>query len=368
MPDELLTGYVLRNADRLIAVDNNMPKTRCYSIEHFIQETDLRPCHFGALRYFHGMNWFEHADIGSLDARLHFISSLVDRIIAMDLPRPQPLTLISLGAGGLLAEYLITRLLAAEGFTDLRWRCIDVKYAQDRSHAAISAFTESTGMRLEAFTTEQAYLYPENNAKTLALEDRSNGAIVLLSMAPPTMLMNELPPSQNNVLTGCIWIRGQITQDLSEANCICIIYTLNDYIDDYYEKLTNGLADSNKITWLNCVVKCSVDNHGQFDIDCSNDKYADIIYARLTGQLRDLWKHARHQGERMSCVAPILGLPHIITAVGLLRMQMPALPVTLKLFLFNDYDIALAGLRAFLRDSHRPTLFASFEHNTTIIE
>lgn len=368
MSDIFFTGYVLGDTLNLSAVDINKPERQRYSIDSFIQETDVLHCNYGAFRHYQEMHWFEQAETASLGARIHFIRSLVERIMIMNLRREQPLTLISLGSGGLLAEYLITRLLADEGFTDLHWRCIDVLYAQDVYERAISALRARTNARVEVFTNVQAYLTTANSARMLAADDRRDSAAVLLSMAPPTMCMDNLTSAQKKMLGDCICIRGNITNELDEANSVNIIFMENNDIDDYYEKLNKGLSNTSQITWLKHVMKCSVDNHGNFDIAYSADKYADIIYSRLTAQLSAIWRSALSYPEDGPCVAPLLGLPHIITAVGLMRIQLPVLPVTLKLFLFNDYDIALADLRAFFRDGSWPTLFASFEKNATDIE
>ncbi|WP_413740021.1 hypothetical protein ACL2XQ_02150 [Sodalis sp. RH14] len=365
MPDPLLTGHVLGEAACLHAVDDGPPETPRFSLDHFILKTYVQPCRYGAYRFYHGMRWFEHADTASLSARIHFTRCLVDRIIAMDLPRQQPLTLISLGAGGLLAEYVISRLLTDKGFTHLRWRCIDVMYAHEDFADAIRVFRECTGSCIETFSTERAYLDPMAGAGAWAAGDRDDGAAIVLSMAPPAIAMKDLTPSQEKQLAGQVCMRGHITEELEEANCVNIIFALNNNIDSYYQELTAVLKGSNKLIWLNCILKCSVNDQGHYDMVSSADTYADVIYNRLTTQLHQLWKSARlRTAGAPGDAVPVLSLSQIIIAAGLLRTRWPPLRVIHKLFLFNDYDIALSGLRAFFRDGSRSTLFASFENNT----
>jgi hypothetical protein len=164
------------------------------------------------------------------EQRIQFVNSIVAKIDSEQPVRSWPVTLISLGAGGVLTEFLIDQQLRKAGYTDLRWRLIEADRRTEFADAYLD-FAErlatATGRPadLKHYFSEQQYL----NCPS-ATADQAAGLRVLLEIDPPSHadLPIAFPTAQLGQL---VRVRGVRTDNLQHANAGCLIAVPARYAD-----------------------------------------------------------------------------------------------------------------------------------------
>lgn len=309
-------------------------------------------------RVMNGLSWFEHDEIASLTARVGFINTLLTWIGARRPSPDEPITLVSLGAGGLLTEYLIHRQLTEAGFTSVHWRAIDTAYphmyAENRSafrqtFAGSPASSGAARHDFRIFTTDQAYLAKMTGDRQLAGDDRMDGLTIVLSVDPPTAL----PEGRGIPATGdeCLQIRSVPVPDVTKANCVLLLRARTAYRDEL-EAVPKALADGGNVVVLNNAIQCSIGEAGEVRINCSRSAVS-----------LDL---ARELGHRLAALQRPLGLASVDDVFRQYVDELARSPGRDMFglhFAASDYDFGMANLRAFFRRGDKPVMIASLESN-----
>lgn len=191
-----------------------------------MNKTHLQPHGQLIYRFQDRLFWCEHEDVSSLHSRVSYINTLMNHIRQTMPNRDQPLTLISLGAGGLLMESFIHAQLQGNGYQDISWRVIDIEYGPDGTQRCLShrdsleAFATLAAEKLAVYCSDQRYFntFMGGNGAT---NDRGRGATVLLGIDPPTSSSQALgmvcfdPQSMS--------VKGRPVEDVTDANYFYLI-------------------------------------------------------------------------------------------------------------------------------------------------
>jgi len=159
--------------------------------DYVMRDSNLRDTDSGCdARLIGNLSWIENEQVASLNSRIDFINKMTSHILEKIPLRDTPITLISLGSGGLLTEYFIHQQLENSGYQDINWRIIDSDYQNGGYENTRKEFREKVNGNVRAFTAEQAYLNKPlaEGDKKLAGNDRNRGAAVILAINPPTIL------------------------------------------------------------------------------------------------------------------------------------------------------------------------------------
>lgn len=161
--------------------------------------------------------WVENDSYASLEKRCEFITELAKRVDEMNLPRDQPLTVVSLDSKGLLSEWYVHEQFQKMGFTNLHWRIIDLEYADTNTHSTIQAFSDRANADVCHYINEQTYINRSPGQTSQALNDRSLGATIVLSLDAP--FGAEADQSVVND-PAYLKLRGKSVDDIKQANAI----------------------------------------------------------------------------------------------------------------------------------------------------
>lgn len=328
------------------------PATARLVRSHVEAQTELRHTASVCERYQGELSWIEHAELSALGARVEFINRLCDHVIDAGVARDQPLTLVSLGSGGLLTEALIHDQLQAAGYTDIRWRTIDLSYRDDGGRAARRAFMERVNGKVAAFTTEQAYLNKVVEGERLALADRAAGTTIVLCINPPAWpdMLGALEPDATG--EGAIGVRGGIVDDVTKANAVAM------YIGVTLKELRPALGRMCLRTmWTNCLVRLYIDR-------------ATVMIDTAPGEIgHGLQRMIAPYVEQVVNDTPkdeTIGLVHLDRAAAGLARACRALDHPTVRVQVSDYDVACTHLRRHFADGSR-MFFACMSHNRTWI-
>lgn len=105
--------------------------------------------------------------------------------------RDKPITLISLGSGGLLTESFINEKIKNSGYKDISWRIIEPDYQNNGYKLCREEVKKRVNDNIVAFTTEQKYLNKSLGHSVLAENDKNRGTVVVLAIDPPAILSAE---------------------------------------------------------------------------------------------------------------------------------------------------------------------------------
>lgn len=295
------------------------------------------------LRFREGLSWMEIDRLARLEERVNFINTLLDKITTVFNDKTQPMTLISLGAGGLLTEFYIHQQLILAGYKQLKWRVIDMAYVEHNENfrGYMDTFSQSVAP-VNHFANEQAYF-----ASGIAADDKYAGARVLLSIAPPTIL--ETCPEDNGLL-----MYGIKVDNIQEANAIYFCLGDSDHPADL-SRVTDSLTLGNPVS-SDAAIKITLDARNGFKIDYAPETMGESMARQITPALNK----QRDETERNH---EAFGLRHIdaICDKYLQFMNYRETPA-IKLHV-NEYDVSKENLNHYFADNIN-TLEASFANNT----
>lgn len=233
-----------------------------------MHQTHLRPHGHLIYRFQDRLFWCEHDDVSSLHSRVSYLNAVVNHIRQTMPNRDQPLTLILLGARGLLMESFIHAQLQGNGYQDINWRVIDIEYGSDGVHRCLSyrdsldAFTALTAGKLAVYGSEQRY-FNTGMGGNGATNDRGRGTTVLLTIDPPTSLSQALgmacldPHSMS--------VKGRPVEDIADANCLYLIACDPEYKEQADHAMAM-LARGDRIATLSSILTCHVNKFGGCEV------------------------------------------------------------------------------------------------------
>ncbi|CAG9172771.1 hypothetical protein CURE108131_22655 [Cupriavidus respiraculi] len=303
-------------------------------------------------RYLGALSWIEHAELASLEARVEFINRLCDRVEEVVIERGRPLTLVSLGPGGLLTEALIHDQLQQAGYTDIRWRIIDLNYMDGGFRAPRLAFAQRVGEKVAAFTTEQAYLNKEVGGDRLAMRDRAAGTSIILCIDPPSspgMLARIAPDASGGTVIG---VRGRVMQDVTKANAVALYIGLTP---QQTQEALSGMY--RQICWTNGLLRLYIEG-GNIAVDAADGEMGNELQRMIRP----------HIAQVVASVpaGQAVGLSHAHRAAASLAQALESIGEPAVHTYVSDYDVACTHLRAHFADSPR-TVFACLSYNRSWI-
>lgn len=321
----------------------------------------LRDTHIDTLgpvniRRMGNLSWIENTNIASLAARLEFIHQLTSHIVENIPVKNTPLTLISVGSGGLLTERYIEQQLKKSGYQDISWRMIDLDYQQDGFRDSRKEFRESINKNTLAFTTEQAYLNKTNGHSLQAIEDRNHSASIILAIDPPSALDGQAALEQAT-MSDCMMIRGRPVDDIKKANCIYLLASQKEYQPSLH-LVQQALAEGNQMIMLSCVLKCILDQHNDCKVTFSPSSTGQLLNQDSRPFLDSVHRIAEQSGQKLE-------LPHLDKALGKYLTSLDNVGMAGTKFFVSDYDTSLIQLQQHFQAGNNATLFAAFEHNQT---
>lgn len=330
-----------------------------------MKQTHLRPHGHLVYRFQDRFFWCEHDDVSSLHSRVGYINKLVNHIRQTMPNRDQPLTLISLGAGGLLMESFIHMQLQGNGYQDINWRVIDVEYGPDGTQRCLShsdsldAFGALTAGKLAVYASDQRYFNTFMGGSG-GTNDRGRGATVLLGIDPPT--------SSSQVLgTTCfdphsVLVKGRPVEDINDANCLYLIVCDSEYKAHVHHAMA-ALARGDRVVTLGCIIKCHVNKFGRCEVLSTQSPRSLMMKEACTSFLEQA------KTAQASTSALEMTLSDIKRAV---ERYVAAMADENDLYYavccVSDYDVSMTRLRDYISDSPYSSLLASLEMNATHIE
>lgn len=320
------------------------------TVQKVVKRTQYQDWHSHSLRRLNQFHWLEDERSASLNARISYINGLVRKVQDLQFPTQQPLTLISLGSGGLLMERYIDDQLKAAGYHQLRWRCIDLSYARSQDNLEnqhyqerLAAFQASTLSALEDYPTEQAYLHsgPEHSIRSVL--DRAAGPVILLSIHPPGPLcaLNELMPA-----------------DWQTANTLYLMCSQPDKLADA-PSTRSGSGFASRPEDGCTMLFCRLTGPDDFRLSSSAGEAGDTLL-KYSQPFFDAFR------AQVACGQTRINMQTLSEIMARLKQQLEADGRQgVKSVLASDYHAGLANLCHFFRDSPLPVLKASLQHNVT---
>ncbi|WP_440864168.1 hypothetical protein [Symbiopectobacterium purcellii] len=330
-----------------------------------INQTHLRPHGQLMYRFQDQLFWCEHDDVSSLNSRVSYLNAVVNHIRQTMPNRDQPLTLISLGAGGLLMESFIHKQLQGHGYQDINWRVIDIEYGPDGVHRCLSYrdslddFAGLTAGKLAVYSSEQHY-FTTGTGGNGATNDRDRWATVLLIIDPPTSSSQAL--GRACIDPQSMSVKGRPVEDIAAANCLYLIAC-----DPEYKELVDHamamLARGDRIATLCSILKCHVNKFGRCEV-LSTQAPRSLMMKEACIPLLEQAKTIQ-----ASTSAPEMTISDIKRAV---ERYVTAMADENNLYYsvccVSDYDVSLARLRDYIIDSPHSSSLATLEINATCIE
>jgi len=325
---------------------------------NIIKHSHLRGSNSGCdSRIMGKLSWIENEQVASLNSRVDFINKTVSTILATMPAHERSITLVSLGSGGLLTEYFIHQQLKKAGYQDINWRIIDADYQNGGFEDNRKEFREKVTDKVKAFTAEQAYLNKSSDefGEKLAAGDKHRGAVVVLSINPPTILSSEIP-----IDSSYITLRGSAIKDASKANAIYLIAACSSAKETVQKEMNKMYSEMQVIT-SECVLKYSVNSQGYYKVNASSSHSGNFIKNGAEVHLKELNNNSNLGDNNIT-------LSDIDQALDKYILTLPAIGAYgMKIFV-SDYDQSIIELNNFFTDSHNETLFASFDKNHTSFE
>ncbi|MCW2480669.1 hypothetical protein [Candidatus Symbiopectobacterium sp. NZEC135] len=330
-----------------------------------MKQTHLRPHEHLMYRFQDRFFWCEHEDVSSLRSRVSYINTLINHIRQTMPNREQPLTLISLGAGGLLMESFIHRQLQGYGYQDIHWRVIDIEYGPDGTPCCLShrdsldAFATLTAEKLAIYASDQRYFNTFTGGNG-GVNDRGRGATVLLGIDPPTSSsqasgMACFDPKRMSV-------KGRPVEDIADANCLYLIACDPEDKAQVHHAMA-ALTRGDRVVTLSGIIKCHVNKFGRCEVLSTQSPRSQMMKAACVPLLEQA------KATQASTSAFEMTLSDIKRTV---ERYVAAMADENDLYYavscVSDYDVSLTRLRDYIIDNSHTSLFATMEMNATHIE
>ncbi|QWA13665.1 hypothetical protein GTU79_14495 [Sodalis ligni] len=191
------------------------------TIKEILKMTSLRRGDTLNHRYMKHFSWVEN-EHSSLNGRIEYINKTIAYIMKSIPLRESPVTLVSLGSGGLLTEWFIHQQLHKAGYRQLDWRVIDLDYQNGGYELCRKDFKVEAGNdNVKAFTTEQTYLSKSIGHGLLADIDKNQGPVVVLNISPPRAIADSSSAAVYD--PDCMLIRGRPVEKAEKANGIYLL-------------------------------------------------------------------------------------------------------------------------------------------------
>ncbi len=309
--------------------------------------------------------WCEHDDVSSLSSRVSYINTLINHIRQTMPNQEQPLTLISLGAGGLLMESFIHTQLKGNGYQDIYWRVIDAEYGPDGTQCCLShrdsldAFAALTAEKLAVYASDQRYFNTSAGGGG-GTNDRDRGATVLLGIDPPTASSQALGLTYLDPLR--MSVKGRPVEDIADANCLYLI-SCDPEDKELVHHAMAALARGDRVVTLGSIIKCHVNKFGRCEV-LSTQSPSSLMMKTACAPLLEQEKTAQASTSTFD-----MTLSDIKRAV---ERYVAAMADENDLYYavccVSDYEVSLARLRDHIIDNPHSSLLATLEMNATHIE
>ena len=339
------------NTDTSAHISHHNYQAAPLTTERVIQNSCLKQGEQCNSRFMGHLSWVEHEHVASLNGRIDFINKVTSYIADIIPLRDTPITLISLGSGGLLTESFIDEQLKNSGYKDLNWRVIDPDYQNSGYEQCRKEFKQRVNNNVRAFTTEQAYLNKSLGHYGLAENDKNNGATVILSIDPPTTL------AEVSYDSDCMVLRGTSVEDASKANGIYLFVVSANY-KEMLNQVPHALSEGSPPIAVNCALKCLINKQGNYEINVSPSETGRFINNGTKPYLDYLSKISNLAKNKIE-------LSHVGKAFDKYIEKLNNRDRIGMKFFVSDYDISIVKLHDYFIDSNNKTLFASFDKNET---
>lgn len=342
------------NTDTSAHISHHNYQAAPLTTERVIQNSCLTQKDQCSSRSMGHLSWGEYEHLASLHDRIDFINKVTSYITDKIPLRDTPITLISLGSGGLLTESFIDEQLKNSGYKDLNWRVIDPDYQNNGYAQCRNEFKQRVNNNVMAFTTEQAYLNESPGHYGLAENDKNHGATVILSIFPPTVLPEISCDPDSMVL------KGRSVEDVSEANGIYLFVVPPNY-KEMLDQIPLVLSEGSQLIVLNCALKCLINKQGNYEINVSPSETGRFINNGTKPYLDSLSKTSNPTQKKIE-------LSHIGNAFDKYIEKLNNRDQLGMKFFISDYDVSIAKLQDYFIESNNKTLFASFDKNETSLK
>ncbi|XBS68036.1 hypothetical protein ABK905_14220 [Acerihabitans sp. KWT182] len=305
-------------------------------------------------RHFGNFSWVEN-EHSSLNGRIDYLNKATMHIIESLSSRENPVTLVSLGSGGLLTEWFLHQQLKRAGFQKLNWRLIDVDYQKGGYEECLKDFKKKLEKEdVRAFITEQDYFNETIGHDNLKNNDKAQGAVVVLNIAPPRALKSSSALAAAND-PDCMLVRGRPIQEVEKANGIYLFKASQTYKQDLLN-VKQLLSDGDSIVHLDCALNCAVNNVGDVVVRHSPSQTGRALNEGIKPYLDKLEGIGKSLGRKIELHNLDKSLERFVADI------IHSGEFGLK-FLVSDYDTSLAKLREHFLDGNNPVLFATFDNN-----
>ncbi len=303
-------------------------------------------------------SWVEN-EHSSLNGRIEYINKTTSRIIESIQLRESPVTLVSLGSGGLLTEYFLHQQLKNAGCRQLYWRVIDLDYQNDGYEPCRKDFkVEAGNENVKAFTTEQAYLRKSIDHKFLSDNDKNQGVVVVLNVSPPRAITNS--SSSEGYDSDCMLIRGRPIEEAEKANSIYLLMASPASKKDLLN-VKKALSEGDSIVHLDCALNCSVNSSGDVVVIHSPSPTGRALNEGIKPYVDKLGGVAKSVGRKIELFNLNKSLEGFVDGInngGAFGIK----------FLVSDYDTSLVKLREHFLGGNNPVIFATFDNNESFFE
>lgn len=337
--------------------DSQLKSSHLNLLNHLVKETVALQVEQWNIRSWHKMFWHDMPGQASTNARIDFIKELAVRISQHNCGPNQPITLISLGSGGLLTEYYIHKYLVDEGYRDLHWRFIDVEYGKQDFMPCIGNFqVETNASHVRKFISEQDYFNEVEGGNELAKEDRRLGLTVVLSINGP----NEIDLYQPDVLPpGQLLFRIKNVEDIERANSL-FIFISNKSFSSKVDKNIKLIGEGNEIINCDNCLRCSINHLGAVEITFCPSALGLTLNKFFSSYLTD----RQNSGQSPDLIGHSFKLKNLQHWVNerIEQLAKEEEDFYLATFYASDYDISLANLQNHCRDG-QASLFADLNWN-----
>lgn len=353
-----MTPSISTSTDTSVHISHHDYQASPLTIDRVIKESYLNQDSQCNSRCMGHLSWVENEHVASLNGRIDFINKVTSYIIETIPVRDTLITLISLCSGGLLTEFLINEQLKNSGYKDLNWIVIDPDYQNNGYEQCRKEFKERVDNKVMAFTTEQAYLKKSLGHSGLAENDKNRGAIVVLSIDPPTVLSGS--SAEVSYDPDCMLLRGRPVEDVRKANGIYLLVTQTAY-KEMLNQVPHALSEGGQLVALDCVLKCSINKKGDCEVSFSPSETGRFINNGTKPYLDSLSKISDLTQKKIELSNVDEAFDKYIEKLnnnGKYGMK----------FLVSDYDTSLVKLHDYFIDSNNKTLFASFDKNEISFE
>ncbi len=299
------------------------------------------------------LSWIENQNVASLTGRIEFINQLISYVIENIPQRNTPLTLVSMGSGGLLTEKFINQQLKKAGYSDIHWRMIDVDYQQNGYRPSRNEFRDKVEKNVLSFTSEQAYLNKNSGPTTLAVDDKFRGASIILSIDPPSPLEGQEAATCD--VSDCMLIRGRPVNDIKQANAIYLLVadkSRQDKLIQVHQHLTAG----DHVVMMEGVLKCTLNSQSDCEVTFCPSSSGQALNRDVKPFLEYVHRVADQTGQKLK-------LKHIDKALGKYISSLENAGLAGIKFYVSDYDTSVTRLRQHFQNGNNPALFAAFENN-----